>query len=122
MRSITPQELSARAISSVQTSRTLRLIDLASSGGLARLGADGRLTSGAAAIAQRWSRAFWEHPIQPDGVYYRLRHDLDRCGCALFDRAGDAVTASPQGTLYDPGTRANLGNILDTYGFSLLVD
>lgn len=122
VRSITPQQVSARALSSIQSSRGLHLIDLASSGGLARLGADGRLTSGDAVIAQRWSRAFWQHPTKADGISYRLRHDPDRRGCALFDRAREAVTASPQGSLYDPGHRAELGSILDTYGFSLLAD
>jgi hypothetical protein len=122
VRSVTPHQLSARAVSAIQPSRALRLIDLASSGGLARLGADGRLTSGSVWNSRQWSRALWRHPIGADGIRYRLRHDPDRCGCALFDRASGAVTASPLGTLYDPGNRSLLGDILDTYGFSLLAD
>jgi hypothetical protein len=122
VRTVTTAALAARALSSIEASRGLRLIDLASSGGLARLGADGRLTSGIAAVSQRWARALWRHPVGADGIYYRLRHDIARCGCAVFDRARDALGATSIGTLGDPRHRTMLGDILDTYGFSLLTD
>lgn len=122
VRSITASSLAARGLSGLHTSRALRLVDLASSGGLARLSADSRLTSGNIGPSQRWSRALWQHPIRADGIYYRLRHDNARCGCALFDRARDAMAATPQGSLSDPAHGRLLGDILDTYGFSLLAD
>ena len=41
-------------------------------------------------IAQRWSRALWEHPQQPDGIIYRSRHDPSKVCAALFDRCASA--------------------------------
>jgi hypothetical protein len=50
----------------------MRLIDMVTSGGLTRLGAEGSLTSGFGyKNSQRWSRALRKHPSKPDGIYYR---------------------------------------------------
>jgi hypothetical protein len=122
VRSISVRELSGRALSRIDATRTLRLVDLASSGGLARLSADARLTSGSADVARRWSRALWRHPGRADGIYYRVRHDPGRCGCALFDRASGVLRAAALGRLSDPAHRATLGDVLDTYGFALLAE
>jgi hypothetical protein len=122
VRSITATAAAAQMLSKVEPSRSLRLVDLASSGGLARLSADSRLTCGGFGPSQTWSRALWLHPVRADGIYYRLRHDNARCGCALFDRAGDAVSAAPIATLMDRSHRRRLADMLDTYGFAFLPD
>ncbi len=122
VRIITSSTLMTKGLTRVDASRPLRLVDLASSGGLARLGADGRLTSGPFDVAQTWSRALWEHPADADGIYYRLRHDPARCGCAIYDRARDVLTATSAGTLWDPPRRAELGDVLDACGFALIVE
>lgn len=122
VRSITATAAAEQMVSSVDANRSLRLVDLASSGGLSRLSADARLTSGGFAPAQAWSRALWEHPVGADGIYYRLRHDHARCGCALFDPASDAVSAVATGTLVDREHRRLLADMLDTYGFAFLPD
>lgn len=122
VRSITSTQLMTTGVARMTAPRSLRLVDLASSGGLGRLGADGRLTSADFDVAQTWSRALWTHPVQPDGLYYRLRHDQARCGCAIYDRARHAIDVRPMGTLWDPVRRAELANVLDTYGFGLIVE
>ncbi|MGE3841403.1 MAG: RES family NAD+ phosphorylase [Vicinamibacterales bacterium] len=122
VRSVTSTALSGRAAWHVESEQDLRFVDLASPGGLARLGADNRLTSGEFTSAQSWARALWQHPAQPDGIYYRLRHDPARCGCAVFDRAGSHLRASSLGTLWDPSRRRELGRLLDEFGFALIVE
>lgn len=98
-------------------SRDLRLVDLATSGGLTRVGAEGSLTSGSGyRNSRRWSQAFKSHPAKPDGIYYRSRHDPARAACALFDTCAQIVKV-----LADCGSWAEqprlLGAILDHYDF-----
>lgn len=121
-RSVTSTALAARAAWRVDAGEPLRFVDLASPGGLARLSADNRLTSGGFAVAHRWARALWQHPSRPDGIYYRLRHDPARCGCAVFDRDGSRLRATALGTLWDPSHRRELGKLLDEFAFALIVE
>lgn len=113
--------LAERSLSRVEAGQPLRLVDL-SSHGLARLGADARLCAGDHAVAQRWAAALWNHPQQPDGLYYRARHDPARMALALYDRAAASLRATLVCTLTDPSFAPRLGEILDTYGFSLFDD
>lgn len=122
VRSVTSTALATRAAWHLESGLHLRFVDLASAGGLARLSADSRLTSGGFAVAQSWVRALWQHPIQPDGIYYRLRHDPARCGYAVFDRARSHLHATPLGTVWDPSRRRALGTILDEFDFALIVE
>ena len=116
-RFVPARQLNERRLCKIGFSRELRLIDLAGSGGLARLGAEGSVTSGAEyPNSQRWSQALKAHPEKPDGIYYRSRHDPARAACALFD-----ICASSARILEDCGSWAEqsqlLGAILDHYGF-----
>jgi hypothetical protein len=122
VRSITSQKLVEQRLATIESVRGLRLVDLAASGGLARLGADTRLTAGDYEVSQAWSRALWAHPVHADGLSYPLRHDPTRLGCAIFDRAAKVLTVTRQGTLWDPARRSELGGILDRYGFGLIVE
>jgi hypothetical protein len=110
--------LMTRCVSEISVARPLRLVDL-SGPGLRRIGADARLCAGDHRIARTWALAIWAHPDQPDGLLYPARHDPSRQCAALFDRAADAMRAGTPCRLIDldPGL---LGNILDTYGFSLM--
>jgi hypothetical protein len=121
VRSLTTQSLRERGIARVESSRPLKLIDLAGSGGLARIGADNRLATGDYAVSQAWSLALWRHPVQADGIYYSLRHDPARYGCAIFDRAGTALSAAPIGTWSELDTK-ELARVLDTYDVGLITD
>ena len=71
-----------------------------------------------------WSRAIYEHPASPDEIYYRLKHDLDRKGVVIFEREGivGAVRPESRGTLMGPSNAGLLGEILEEYGFGLILD
>jgi len=47
------------------------------------------LNTGDYRISQRWAHAFQQHPSQPDGIYYRARHDTERFSVALFACTND---------------------------------
>lgn len=58
---VTATELSKNSIATINLKRKINLVDITGSG-LAKLGADGRLTTGPHALARRWSKAFYDHP------------------------------------------------------------
>jgi len=120
VRFVTTRELRARALAAVTPMRPLRLVDLRAEG-LAQMGADGELTSGPDYdLSRRWARAINAHPRTPDGILYRARHDPSRTCAALFDRAADALTVRPLGTLYAGAHRRLLADVLDTYKMGLV--
>lgn len=121
IRLVTRASLQARGLALVEPGRALRLVDLTGPG-LARLGADERLCAGDYRVAQQWSLALHQHPEQPDGLYYRSRHDPSRVCAALYERAGHVLTTHRLGSLADRRHRLRLAEILDTYGFGLLDD
>jgi len=108
-----------KGVSRVRFTRSLRLIDLVSSGGLARIGADGSLSSGRGyKNSQRWSKALRDHPEKPDGIYYRSRHDPSRSACALYDHCASAVeVVGPARSWNDDPVL--LGRILDHYDLGI---
>ncbi len=112
--------LQARRLAEVVVTRELKLIDSVRSGGLAPIGADGRLLDGSHEISQQWSFALKHHPENPDGILYRARHDPARMSYALFDNAQDALTERNLGSLADPANTLLLADILNTYNFGLL--
>jgi hypothetical protein len=113
-------ELSRRSLARVIPKRPLRLLDL-SGKGLARLGADARLTTGESYDPPRsWSVAIHDHPQKPDGIVYSARHDPSRRCAAIFDRASAAFDVDLLGCLADPANAQLLGDILDTYDFGII--
>jgi hypothetical protein len=119
---VTRSALRRAALSTMASRRPLRLIDLAATGGLARIGADGRLCTGDHAISRRWSKALYVHPSKPDGILYPARHDLARWAVALFDRARRDLVVESTTLLSDPKLARLLADILDTYGFGVIED
>jgi RES domain len=117
---VTRKELLARHLSYLTTTQSLTLVDLSSSGSLARIGADARLFSGSHAIAQRWAAALRGHPTKPAGLHYPARHDPARNACALFDLPESTFTIANEGSFADAKHAALLGSILDRYGFGLI--
>jgi hypothetical protein len=111
-RSFTFTELRERTLSIISASRSINLVDLTGSG-LVQIGADARLFAGEHRISQHWSRAFFEHHSQPDGILYRARHDPSRRAIALFERDGLDLWSTPIG--FDV-----LGRVLATYRFALV--
>ncbi len=97
----------------------LRCVDLRGAG-LARIGADGRLTSGSHLLAQRWSLALYVHSSAPDGILYHSRRDPDDTALAIFHRAGGKVRVDPLGGLKEPRHRELLARIYEQYGVAEL--
>lgn len=116
-RFIPSSQLKGTALAKIRFKKSLRFIDMVTSGGLTRLGTESSLASGSGyKNSQRWSRALREHPSKPDGIYYRSRHDPARTACALFDQcASSVVVAGALGAWADQP--ALLGEILDHYAF-----
>ena len=121
IRLVHADELRSRRLSRIRVPRPLRLVDLTGAG-LARIGADARLRTGDYLIAQRWSQALHAHPLNPDGLLYRSRHDPSRQCVAIFERASTSLEVAPMGSLADPGLRPLLADVLDHYQFGLLGD
>jgi hypothetical protein len=120
VRFVTERQLGARGLAVIETSRALRLADLRAEG-LARMGADAQLTSGADYdLSRRWARAIHGHPRRPDGIVYRARHDPARVCAAIFDRGQAVLTARRNGSLRARRHRALLADVLDTYRFGLV--
>lgn len=106
--------LERRCLAQIITTRSVALVDFTGSS-LAQIGADARLCTGDYRVAQRWSAALWAHPSQPDGIYYRARHDPERYCIALFDRARDVIGAMAASRFTDHANHVLLGDIVETY-------
>lgn len=120
VRSVTQGELAVRGIAVITSARPLRLLDLTGKG-LARIGADARLTSGDDyGLSHRWSKAVHDHPSQPDGILYRARHDPSRLSAAIFERVGPVLQVVSDVGFLDPACAPQLGRILDDYRFGLI--
>jgi hypothetical protein len=120
IRVVSQKALAQRHLSYLTLRQPLQLIDLANSGGLARIGADSRLFSSSHAIAQRWSAALHAHPTNPSGILYPARHDTARLACGLYDLPDSAFSVNTVGSLIDPPHRKLLAGILNTYDFGLI--
>jgi hypothetical protein len=118
---LTLTALAERCLSRIEGQRALSLVDPTGEG-LVRIGADARLCTGDYRVTQRWSRALWEHPQEPDGLYYRSRHDPSRFCIALCDRAAGAVRSIAGDSLLAPSGALLLADILGTYDFGLIDD
>jgi hypothetical protein len=118
-RVLTTAGLAARGLALIEFRRPLRLVDVTGPG-LHLIGADGRLTTGDYRIAQRWSRALWQHPRQPDGILYRSRHDPEQICAAIYERAREAVQAHQLGSLSGAAAVPLLAPSLDLYGYVVI--
>ncbi len=111
--------LDARAIARMELTAPLRFIDLVSDGGLASIGADGRLATGSYRVAQRWSAALKKHPCKPDGIRYRSRRAPERIAYAIYERPTGSFSARSMGSFTDPANEALFKRILKAYNFAL---
>jgi hypothetical protein len=112
--------LDARAIARIELTESLRFVDLVSDGGLASIGADGRLATGSYVVAQRWSSALKKHPLKPDGIRYRSRHAPERIAYAIYERPSSSFNVTSIGSFTDPANEALFKRILKTYNFALI--
>ncbi|MDJ0732074.1 MAG: RES family NAD+ phosphorylase [Crocosphaera sp.] len=68
----------------------MSLVDVTGNG-LTLLDADARLLTGNYDISQKWSKALQDHPSNPDGIYYRSRHDPSRFCLALYQERTHSI-------------------------------
>ncbi|TQE98397.1 MAG: RES domain-containing protein [Spiribacter salinus] len=89
---IDQDELELRCLAEIEAARPLRIV-LLYGPNLSKMGATGTVSTGPieAAQAQAWSKAIHDHPDEPDGIMYRVRHDDSEMGVALFDRCQAAI-------------------------------
>ena len=106
-----------RSFSEIVAMAPLRLSSLHGPG-LARVGATSAVASGPYDVARNWSRAIHDHPVAPDGIAYRSKHDDDEICIALFDRARERVAAAgvPQPMTMD---LFRLAELFARYGLAL---
>jgi hypothetical protein len=112
--------LDARAIAKMELTESLRFTDLVTDGGLASIGADGRLVTGSYVVAQRWSAALKKHPCKPDGIRYRSRHAPERIAYAIYERPPTTFNVTSMGSFTDPANEELFKCILKTYNFALI--
>ena len=112
--------LDARSIARMELTNSLRFIDLVDDGGLASIGADGRLATGSYKVAQQWSAALKKHPCKPDGIRYRSRHAPERIAYAIYERPPSSFSVTSMGSFTDPANEALFKRILKTYNFALI--
>lgn len=117
-RLITQTLLVQRRLAEMRSQKELILVDLTGAG-LTKLDADGRLLTGDYSVAQKWSLAFYEHPEQPDGIYYRSRYDPERFCIALFDRLIELEITNVWNFL-DEDYAERLAAILDVYDYGFV--
>ena len=112
--------LDARAIAAIVLRGSLRFVDLVDAGGLASIGADGRLTTGSYKVAQQWSAALKKHPCRPDGIRYRSRHAPEWIAYAIYQRPPGSFSVTSMGSFTDPANEALFKRTLKTYNFALI--
>jgi hypothetical protein len=91
------------------------LVDLTGPG-LARIGADARLTTGPHEQSRQWSRAIHDHPSKVDEILFAVRHDPSQKAAAIFNRAAGWTDLARRSWLTTPALRT----ILRDYGFALI--
>lgn len=99
-------ELEYRSLASIKIIEALPMVACYGSG-LSRLGATAAMSAGEMAKAQAWAQAIRDHPDEPAGLIYRVRHDNDQFGVAVFDRAQSSLEwADSQSWRYSPHLNA----------------
>lgn len=113
-------ELDMRVLSEIEASETIKLVDLTGKG-LQRAGIAGDQVTGEYESSQSLSRQIFEHRLSPDGIRYRVRHDLSRIGIALFERPETVarLSATSRGGLLEPRNQRLLGELLEEYDKAL---
>lgn len=102
---IAEMDLAERALGEL-TGSPLHCVDL-SAAGLRRVSCDNRIaTEKPYPATQAWSRAFFNHPQQPDGIIYRSRHNPKFHCVALFDRCRSRVHLLRSAALMSSARRA----------------
>ena len=112
---VSETELEIRSITRLRVRLPLRLVAMHGKY-LRGNGADGSVVQGPYPNCWKWSEALHGHPSEPDGIYFRARHDDSGFSIALFERAGERVEEIESTELLDARMWRTLGGWLDRYG------
>lgn len=115
---LTQEFIKSRNLFIINSERQLKLVDLFGSG-LAKLGADKRLTGGDYDLSRQWAEAIYQHPERVDGIRYYSRYDDTQLCCGLFDRSIHQLQEKNTGDLIESDVN-RLANILNRYDFGIL--
>jgi hypothetical protein len=119
-RLISTEVLDRRRMTEIISNRKLSLVDLTGNG-LTLLDADARLFTGNYQIAQQWSKKLQEHPENPDGIYYRSRHDPSRFCLALYQlKVGSTLQVINTYNFLSQEYSERLALILEEYQYGLI--
>jgi hypothetical protein len=118
LRPLDESAITARSLATLRCTRPLTLIDLTAEG-LARIGADARLTTGDQLVSRRWARALHPLHVETDGILYRARHDPSRLSVALFDRAVMSISVESSNNLLSTGVVSLTIQIIEHYGYAV---
>ena len=111
-------DLHERSLSRISC-KTLHCVDLTGSG-LRKVSCDNQIaTEKPYRTVGLWSRAFFEHPQQPDGIIYRSRHNPRFTCLALFDRCQTKVTLDTSETLMAGSRRTWTINQIAKYNLAV---
>ena len=115
---IREKDLEERALAQI-VCQGLKCVDL-SAAGLRKVSCDNRIsTEKPYAVAGSWSRAFFEHPMKPDGIIYRSRHNPRFRCLAIFERGKDRVKVKKSEPLMLENRRACTLGQVDRYQLAL---
>lgn len=116
---VAENDLWSRSLVTLSTS-ALKCVDLTGPG-LRRLSCDNRIsTEKPYHTVGLWSRAFYDHPQQPDGIVYRSRHNPKLTCLALFDRCDFRLLEENNQVLLGPERRAWTAAQLKKYNLCLV--
>ena len=116
---VAEDDLQARALSSFEAA-SLNCVDLTGTG-LRKVSCDNRIsTEKPYETVGLWSRAFYIHPQQPDGILYRSRHNPKFRCLAVFDRGDAKLTDGSTEPLLGPNLRAWTADQLARYNLAMV--
>jgi hypothetical protein len=96
-----------------ETTRELRLLNLASSNWITRAGGNAAISSGLRSMSRGWSRAVYRTYKDVDGLYFPCSLNPPARSIALYERAVSALPARP--LVHMPLTHASLRAELEAY-------
>lgn len=116
---VSASTIAAHGLADVTYDTPLQCVDLTGER-VASIGADASIATGPWRTSQRWSRALFGHPSQPDALLYRCRRDPSSVALAIHERAGPRLTVTPLGGLLEPQHIRLLAQIVQRYHVAIV--
>lgn len=111
--------IAVHGLANITCSTLLQCVDLTGER-LASIGADASIATGPWRTSQRWSRALFTHPSEPDALLYRCRRDPSSIALAIHERAGPKIAVTPLGGLAEPQHTRLLARVVQRYHVAIV--